>query len=250
MRALPSIVFFAAAAFLMGCGEQAASAVVVQADEPVQGDAGEEYLSLHAAMGQPFLTRVAMVEGPPDAQLVAELEANGDLIDRLAYASRMTECDWGLPEQTGVDTLLPHLGKVRALARVLNVDARRLAAAGDGDRASRRVAGLVRMARHTAEDGADSIIEWLVGIAVLAFAADAAMYCAPDFDAAQRGRVLAEFREIDLDDPYGLDAKIALDRERSAAAGLETTSEQQLQDGWARVRKDVERAIETLESGS
>jgi hypothetical protein len=250
MPAILSIVcFVATAALLIGCGERA-SPIVPQADEPVQGDAGAEYLALHAAMGQPFLVRVAMVEGAPDAELVAELEANKDLIDRLAYASRMTECDWDLPEEIDLETMLPHLGKVRALARVLNVDARRLVAAGDGDGASRRVAGLVRLAEHTAEAGADSIIEWLVALAVLAYAADAAMYCAPDFDAAQRGRVLAEFQEIDLDNPYGLDAKITLDRERSVAAGLETTSEQQLRDGFERIRQDVERAIAALESGS
>lgn len=247
MRALPSIVFFAAAAFLMGCGEQAASAVVVQADEPVPGDAGEEYLSLHAAMGQPFFDRVAMVEGAPDAELVAELDANGDLIDRLAYASRMTECDWGLPEQTGLDTMLPHLRKVRALARVLNVDARRLAAAGDGDRASRRVAGLVRLARHTAEDGADSIIEWLVGIAVLNLAAEAAVYGAPDFDAHQRGRVLAELRAIDLDDPYGFEAKLALDLERTSAAGMPSANEPKLREALAKTGGEVQRAVSALE---
>ncbi len=109
MRAFLSIVSIMSAALLISCGEPA-SAVVVQADEPVQGDAGEEYMSLHAAMGQPFFDRVAMVEGAPDAELVAELEANKDLIDRLAYATRMTECDWGLPDTFDMGTPLPARG--------------------------------------------------------------------------------------------------------------------------------------------
>lgn len=249
MRILIGIVPIAFTALLVGCGEQT-PAVVVQADPPVQGDAGAEYLSLHAAMGKPFFDRVAMVEGSPDADLVRELEAKKDLIDRLAYASRMPDCDWGVPEKYDPNTLLPHLGKVRALARVLNVDARRLAVSGEGDRASRRVAGIVRLAHHTAEGGAQSIIEWITALAVLALGADAAVYCAPDFDAHQRGRVLAELRKIDLDNPYDVNAKLVRDREMSAAAGLEAANEQKMRDAFARVRQDVERAIETLESGS
>lgn len=238
----------ALATLVAGCGEQT-PAVVVQADPSVPGDAGEEYLALHAALGQPFLTRVAMVEGSPNAELVQELDANKDLIDRLAYATRMDECDWGVPQDYDPNTLLPHLGKVRALARTLNVDARRLAASGDADGASRRVAGIVRLADHTAEDGAQSIIEWAVAIALLRLAAEAAVYCAPDFDAHHRGRVLAELGTIDLDDPYGLDAKLARDREVSAAEGVDPANEQLMRDGFARVRQSVERAIETLESG-
>lgn len=249
MRAFLSIVSIMSAALLISCGEPA-SAVVVQADEPVQGDAGEEYMSLHAAMGQPFFDRVAMVEGAPDAELVAELEANKDLIDRLAYATRMTECDWGLPDTFDMGTTLPHLGKVRNLARTLNVDARRLAAAGDGDGASRRVAGMVRLASHAAEDGAGSVIEWLVGIAILNLATEAAVYGAPDFDAAQRGRVLAELQKIDTDDPYNLEAKLALDRRRSTAAGIGPGNEAGPRETAIEVGGGVRRAIAALESGS
>lgn len=249
MRAFLSIVSIVSAAFLLSCGEQTPAALV-QADEPVQGDAGSEYLSLHAAMGQPFFDRVAMVEGAPDAELVAELEANKDLIDRLAYASRMTECNWGIPAEIDLNKMLPHLGKVRALARTLNVDARRLAASGDGDRASRRVAGIVRLANHTAEDGADSIIEWLVANAVLNLAAEAAVYCAPDFDAFQRGRVLAELQKVDLDDIYGLNAKLAIDLERTKAAGMPPANEPKIREAAVTSRNNVERAIAALERGS
>ncbi len=249
MRAYLSVVPIAAAVLFGGCGEQT-PAVVAQADPPVSGSAGEEYMSLHAALGKPFLDRVAMVEGPPSDSLVQELDANKDLIDRLAYATRMDECDWGLPDDFGMDTLLPHLSKVRSLARVLNVDARRLAASGDGDAASRRVAGIVRLANHTAEEGAQSIIEWAVAIALLGLAADAAVYCATDFDAQQRGRVQAELESVDLDDPYSLDARLQQDREMSAAAGVDSADEQQMRDAFARVRQDVERAIEALKSGS
>ncbi len=237
------------ASLLAACGEQAPP-VVAQADPPVPGDAGEEYLSLHAAMGQPFFDRVAMVEGAPSAELVQELEANAGMIDRLAYATRMEACDWGVPDDFDMETLLPHLGKVRALARTLNVDARRLAASGDGDRASRRVAGLVRLARHTADSGADSVIEWLVGIAVLNLATDAAVYCAPDFDAHQRGRVLAELQKVDLEDPYGLDATLAFDRQLAGDAGVAPADETRIREAVTKTRGEVERAIAALESGS
>lgn len=249
MRLRASLVGLAAAMLVAGCGEQT-PAVVVQADPSVPGDAGGEYLSLHAAMGQPFFDRVAMVEGTPGADLVQELEANADMIDRLAYATRMDECDWGIPADVDLNTMLPHLGKVRALARTLNVDARRLTANGDGDRASRRVAGLVRLAHHTAESGADSIIEWLVAIAVLNLAGEAAEYCQPDFDAHQRGRVLAEFREVDLEDPYGLDAKLAIDLERTSDAGTPPANETRIREAAAKTKSEVERAIAALESGA
>lgn len=249
MRAFLSIVSIVSAAFLMSCGEQSPAALV-QADEPVPGDAGSEYLSLHAAMGQPFFDRVAMVEGAPSPELVQELEANADMIDRLAYATRMIACDWGVPAEVTAQTLLPHLSNARDLARTLNVDARRLAAAGDGDGASRRVAGIARLSEHTAEFGAGSIIEWMTGVALLRLAAEAAVYVAPDLDATQRGRVLAELRTVDLDDPYSLDAKLVRDREMSTAAGIEPADEARVRDGFARVRQSVEAAIETLESGS
>ncbi|MFI4883483.1 MAG: hypothetical protein ACIAQU_12960 [Phycisphaerales bacterium JB064] len=236
-------------AVLIGCGEQA-PAVALQADPPVQGDAGEEYMSLHAAMGQPFFNRVAMVEGAPSAELVQELEANADLIDRLAYATRMDACDWGVPDDFDMQTMLPHLGKVRALARTLNVDARRLAASGDADRASRRVAGLVRLAHHAAESGADTIIEWLVGIAVLNLATDAAVYCAPDFDADQRRRVLAELQQIDTDDPYDLKSKLAIDRERSQDVGVAPADEDGVQKAAAKTKGEIERAVAALQDPS
>lgn len=239
----------ALATLIAGCGEQS-PAVVVQADPSVPGDAGEECLALHAALGQPFLTRVAMVEGSPSPELVQELDANKDYIDRLAYATRMDGCDWGIPADVDLNTTLPHLGKVRALARTLNVDARRLAAAGDGDRASRRVAGLVRLADHTAESGYDSIIEWLVGIAVLNLAAEAVVYCVPDFDAHQRGRVLAELQELDLDDIHGFEAKLATDLERTSAAGTPPANEPRLREAAATTRSEVQRAITALESDS
>ena len=238
----PMLILFAVA-----CGQSAAPAVVVQADPPVQGDAAEEYMSLHAALGMPLLGEIALVEGEPDAQLSQKLDASKELIDRLAYATRMTECDWGVPETPDFDTMLPHLGKVRALARALNVDARRLARAGQGDPASRRVAGLVRMARHTAGEGSETIMEWLVAVAVLLYAAECATYCAPDFDAPQRGRILAEFRKIDLDDIYGLDAKIALDIERSRDAGVPAADAPRIREAIPSTASKVRNAISALE---
>lgn len=246
MRIATLIVVVLIASCFLGCQEQT-PAVVVQADPPVDGDAGEEYMSLHAALGQPLHDRIAMADGQADARLSDNLDANKGLIDRLAYATRMTECDWGVPEEPDFDTMLPHLGKVRALARVLNVDARRLARAGQGDAASRRVAGMVRLAGHTAEEGSRTVIEWLVANAVLDLAADAAVYCSADFDAPQRGRVLAEFQAIDLDDTFGLEAMIALDIERTTGTEYPPADAAKLRETMQTTLAEVRRAIAVLE---
>lgn len=249
MRLRAGIVGVAAVALLVGCGEQT-PAVVAQADPSVPGNAGEEYMALHAALGKPLLDRVFEASGNAGPELAQELDANKDLIDRLAYATRMDECDWGVPEDLNFDAPLPHMSKARDLARTLNVDARRLVAGGDAESASRRIAGLVRLAHHAAEDGGGTVSEWLVGNAVLKLAAESAIYGAADLDAHQRGRVLAEFQTLDLDDTFGFEAKLARMRQQMDDAGHTLSNEDKMRDALATVRDEVRRAITALEDGS
>ncbi|MFI4915111.1 MAG: hypothetical protein ACIAS6_01215 [Phycisphaerales bacterium JB060] len=242
-KALTTLLLAVLLLAIPGC--ERTPAVVAQADPPVEGDASAEYLALHAALGDDLLARVSEARGNAGPELSRDLQANKDLIDRLAYATRMP-CVWDVPEEPDPDTTLPHLSKVRALAYTLNVDARRLAAEGDGDGASRRVAGLARLARHTADGGADSIIEWLLGNAILLLSAEAAIDLVNDFSDEQRGRVLAELLAVDADDPYAFEAKLNLHRDLMAQANLSPADENNLRAALGKTSDVLRRAISTL----
>lgn len=92
-------------------------------------------------------------------------------IEAIIEASRATEADWGVDYSQGFNTLLPHLGEARSLARLLNADALRCLADGDGDGACKRYATILRIAKHTTAN-AHSMIEWITASALVSMSAD------------------------------------------------------------------------------
>mgnify|MGYP000116380519 CR=1 FL=1 len=129
-------------------------------------NAAQTYLSVYDALGKPLLDAVANGDAAD-----AMLKQHAADIEKIVEASRSPSCDFGVDYSAGLETMLPHLGKLRPLARVLKADATRLLAAGDTDAAAKRVAALLRMAMQIAKPGR-TMIELLVANAIALLATD------------------------------------------------------------------------------
>lgn len=86
------------------------------------------------------------------------------VLDSFAAASRIPRCDFGIQYQNGWAAVLPHLGKLRSVARALHADAIRHLEAGDADKATDRLESIYRMSGQVLEDRL--LISSLVGIAI------------------------------------------------------------------------------------
>lgn len=104
----------------------------------------------------------------PDADLDKLLEEHQGIVRMLIRAGRAPSADFGIEYSQGINAELPHLSWLRAGARVLGCDARRLLFAGDTDGACERVAAMYRAARHCTSDRA--VISSLVSIAITSLA--------------------------------------------------------------------------------
>ena len=91
---------------------------------------------------------------PEEFRAAAELiRTKGEgVIGSLMEASALSRCDFELATEKGVMLLLPHLGKMRAAARLLRVDARRHLLDGDEQGAADRIAAIVRLGQHCKRD--------------------------------------------------------------------------------------------------
>ncbi len=84
----------------------------------------------------------------------------------LELASRCEQCEWQTPvDHLGVETLMPELGKFRAVARTLALRARLETSQGKHEEATRTLRIGITMARHIAEG--PTLIQSLVGYAVM-----------------------------------------------------------------------------------
>jgi len=90
---------------------------------------------------------------------------NTSVMRQLALAARRERCDWGIPiRDEGFRAILPPLGRLRSLARLLRLKARIQIAEGDFAGAVHTLQTGYSMARHIA-DG-PTLINGLVGLAV------------------------------------------------------------------------------------
>lgn len=89
---------------------------------------------------------------------------NQDTVQALLKASRQREADWDVEYEMGLFALMPHLGKMRATAKILAGDALRCAQEGDAAGAGERVAAIYRVAKHLDKD--TILINALVGMAI------------------------------------------------------------------------------------
>ncbi len=114
------------------------------------------------AIASAYQDFVAGKTGPADEirQYVASSRA---ALDYATLASKVQDCDWGLPYSKGFSMLLSHLSHYRSLGRLIIADARLAAHQGGHETALDRCFQLQRMADHL---GDDTLISYLVGLAV------------------------------------------------------------------------------------
>src|SRR5690606_10867886 len=143
------------------------------------------------------------------------------------------------------NTHLPHLPKLRDVARLLNTDAQRAAADGEMNEAAQRHAAMVRMSRHV---GSKSVIKQLVTYTTLQLAMNSTreIAAAPGWEAGQRDLLLAELQEIDARDPFEGDAKLRSDQQLSAQAGLPGPAVQRFNQTRARVVEELRQTMAAL----
>lgn len=103
--------------------------------------------------------------GKAQPQAVADFLKQREFdIKRLVRAGQMNHCDFGIDRSEGFNTLLPHLAKLRSVARILNADAARCLLEGKPDDAADRFVAIFGLARHAASDRI--LISSLVSIAI------------------------------------------------------------------------------------
>lgn len=103
-------------------------------------------------------------EFPPEALRPLLLRQRNHL-DELVKATRLEQCDWGIPvREEGFSALLPHLAEMRDVARLLSLQIRVLVAEGNYDEALRRLRAGMTLAQHVANG--ELLIEGLVGVAI------------------------------------------------------------------------------------
>ena len=126
-----------------------------------------------------------------------------EALDTLAWASGLPVCDFGVQYQQGWAALLPHLGKLRNFARVLEADARRHLAAGNHDKAAERLATMFNMSRQLI-DREPVLISSLVSIAITSFAHTAVMEMIESGELTDAGRdmLIESLERFDDSDPF------------------------------------------------
>lgn len=88
----------------------------------------------------------------PSERLNNELAADAAYVDALVGATALPECDWGVDYADVLGTPQPHIEKLRASARVLVSDCRRLIGANDRAKAATRIVALYRLAWLARDD--------------------------------------------------------------------------------------------------
>ncbi len=148
----------------------------------------------------------------PGTSLAQELVDSGDVVQTAVRAASVRDCDFEIDYSEGFETLLPHLGQMRRLAKLVAVDARRLELAGDVDGAAKRTGALYRMAGHLAEDGV--LISSLVAIVIGQTANDQAeRLLALNPSETARRDMLEGIIAIDDGDPYDVLSSVAMEQE-------------------------------------
>lgn len=128
-------------------------------------NAADIYLAVHATLGDQFHSAIAS-----SGASAPDLRKHQAEVQRLIQATTLP-CDFGTDWSPGIKTVLPYLGKMRALARLLNAEAELRFSEGDLSGTAKCQAAILRMAVHI-QQPAKAIIESLVALAVAQLAVD------------------------------------------------------------------------------
>jgi len=132
----------------------------------------------------------------------ARLVESDETVGALLESARSGSADWGVDLSEGPEVLLPHLGNLRASAKILTADALRCAAAGDDAGAAERAGAVFRMSLQSRGDG--TLISSLVGMAIgnLGVTLTEQMIAEGVIGAEEAGIVLEGIRSGEMPDRY------------------------------------------------
>lgn len=215
------MVILASVACLTACGREAPTPDLGPSTSVT--NAADEYRSLHVAMGPQLVASLGQSSGELSPEVNRLLPSAQPVVARLVWATRLERCEWGIDYGAGAETELPHLPKLRDLARLLRAHAQQAARSGDMDTAAEDVAAIVRLSRHV---GGESAIEAMVAFAMLRVGTDLAVEHAGTWNKKQRDMVLAELRQIDPRDPFGGNPMMEETRRLAAREGLAVDEEE------------------------
>lgn len=125
-------------------------------------------------------------------------------VNLITRAASMNKCNFECRWEDGIMTLLPHLSHLRSCARLLRLEARKLAIAGDVAGATQTLIAMRRIADHTSLE--PIAISKLVAIAINSLACEETKNLAGSglLKAAERDVLIAELRRSDLGDMYAM----------------------------------------------
>ena len=146
----------------------------------------------------------------PSERLNNELAADARYEDALVAATALPECDWGVDYSDVLGTPMPHIEKLRASARVIVGDCRRLMAAGESARAGTRIVALYRMASLSRGDRLTSMSGVALGFARLAADEIRRLPAGFEFDAATLGELRPPAAAFAGADPFNYERSIRL----------------------------------------
>lgn len=138
----------------------------------------------------------------PSPEVRALINRAAPIIDNALRASSQGYSGFGLDYSQGFDMLLPHLGKMRSIARLMQADSMMRLGDGDGAGAAERIAAMYRLADHTGDD--HILISSLVSRAIFEVADTSAQmgFDHGAFDPATAMVLLRSARAFDQDDPF------------------------------------------------
>ncbi|MBS0192602.1 MAG: hypothetical protein U0573_08170 [Phycisphaerales bacterium] len=144
---------------------------------------------------------------PASFNELAKLPMNG-AIQFATEGSKMDRCNFEINYEAGVNALLPQLGYMRQLGRVLRLNARLLESEGKAGDAAERLQTLLRLSEHVRQDG------WLICVLV-SFALDSIAFdeirllaAMPQLPAQKRAELLAMLEARNVADPLHFQAAI------------------------------------------
>jgi hypothetical protein len=148
----------------------------------------------------------------PDAFQEAARVDFGFVLNFVEDGSRMSRCNFESNYEAGIGTLLPQLGQMRQLARILRFDARKQLTLGNADGAADRLLTILRFGNHMKGDG--WFISVLVGVAIdnLAFIEVPLVASSPALSIEKRQQLLAELRKNAIPDPLHYAGAVSTER--------------------------------------
>lgn len=191
---------------VLGCShsdssEQADEAASESSSTPAVADsqpnAADAYARVWAKMGDHFIDPLADVhwDVPPTGAAAQFLASHQDVIADIIAATKIEHCDSHVDLARGFDVLVPHLGHMRAMARMLQNDANRIMSSPDGPHAAaERLAALIRLGRHSGRD--PMLIDKLVCMSILGLASESIAAWKNKIPIEDRRAILTELEAV------------------------------------------------------